>query len=213
MQENQVNLVVTDKSKTEWKINAENISDSLEDMDLDVEVSILEEMQDTETKSLIEGLVNDKKTVVAMFAHNGDLAAKATVKVPLSKKAIDYMNTETVAVYHVNEAQMTLDWIKEDAVITPDGYVEFDITTCSPYVFVKEEQEEVVTMADAAVQEEVQPVAEPQPITGGLLDEMNQKSPLEEFLVPILMGVGGLVVIAGLIVLLIIVRKKRKEKE
>lgn len=220
LQEKEVSLHIKDSGKVEWLIPGKYIEKPEIELDLQADILKGEEAEQEDMKSLLANLLGEKKAVVVNFAHEGALPGKVAVRVPLTRDQKDYLGSDTLDIYHINEAEERLEEIAMDCPIHEDSFVEFSMQECSPYVLVAREQ----PMVQAEPQEQpdgfAQAVAEApavEPTNLGILEEQDQ-GPLAMALGffdsnPILVFIPAILLIVTLIALLVFLKIKRKKAE
>lgn len=218
LQEKEVSLHIKDSGKVEWLIPGKYIEQPEIELDLQADILKGEEAEQEDMKSLLANLLGDKKAVVVNFGHEGELPGKVAVRVPLTREQKEYLGSDALDVYHVNEAEERLEEIAMDCPIHEDSFVEFSMQECSPYVLVAREQ----PMVQAEPQEQpdgfAQAVAEApvvEPTNLGILEEQDQ-GPLAMALGffdsnPILVFIPAILLIVTLIALLVFMIIKRKK--
>lgn len=220
LQENEVSLHIKDSGKVEWLIPGKYIEKPEIELDLQADILKGEEAEQEDMRALLANLLGEKKAVVVNFGHEGELPGKVAVRVPLTRELKEYLGSDALDVYHVNEAEKRLEEIAMDCPIHEDSFVEFSMQECSPYVLVAREQ----PMVQAEPQEQpdgfAQAVAEApvvEPTNLGILEEQDQ-GPLAMALGffdsnPILVFIPAILLIVTLIALLVFLKIKRKKAE
>ena len=107
-----------------WTFDGSEITDTTIDVNLAMTVSSSEDNQ---------ALGGNQGTVLS-FAHEGNLPAKATVKVDVSAS---FQPGETAYFYYYNPELNVMQAMGDGYVVDENGYVEVSITHCSDYVLTK----------------------------------------------------------------------------
>jgi len=111
-----------------WTFDGSEITDTTIDVNLALTVSSSEDNQ-----AIKEALGGNQGTVLS-FAHEGNLPAKATVKVDVSAS---FQPGETAYFYYYNPELNVMQAMGDGYVVDENGYVEVSITHCSDYVLTK----------------------------------------------------------------------------
>lgn len=104
-----------------WTINGKEIKDNKE---FTTSITFA-----TENVKEIYKLANYAYGLYVNFKHTGDLPKGTKIKLYVGDR---FENESLVNVYYYNNAEKTLDFIKDNLKVT-DGYIELDIEHCSEY--------------------------------------------------------------------------------
>lgn len=104
-----------------WTINGKEIKDNQE---FTTSITFA-----TENVKEIYKLSNYADGLYVNFKHTGDLPKGTKIKLYVGDK---FENESIVNVYHYNNTEKTLDFIKDNLKVS-DGYIEFDVEHCSEY--------------------------------------------------------------------------------
>ena len=104
-----------------WTINGKEIKDNQE---FTTSINFA-----TENVKEIYKLSNYADGLYVNFKHTGDLPKGTKIKLYVGDK---FENESIVNVYHYNNTEKTLDFIKDNLKVS-DGYIEFDVEHCSEY--------------------------------------------------------------------------------
>ena len=104
-----------------WTINGKEIKDNQE---FTTSITFA-----TENVKEIYKLSNYADGLYVNFKHTGDLPKGTKIKLYVGDK---FENESIVNVYHYNNTEKTLDFIKDNLKVS-DGYIEFDVEYCSEY--------------------------------------------------------------------------------
>lgn len=104
-----------------WTINGKEIKDNKE---FTTSITFA-----TENVKEIYKLANYADGLYVNFKHTGDLPKGTKIKLYVGDR---FENESLVNVYYYNNAEKTLDFIKDNLKVT-DGYIELDIEHCSEY--------------------------------------------------------------------------------
>ena len=104
-----------------WTINGKEIKDNQE---FTTSITFA-----TENVKEIYKLSNYADGLYVNFKHTGDLPKGTKIKLYVGDK---FENESIVNVYHYNNTEKTLDFIKDNLKVA-DGYIEFDVEHCSEY--------------------------------------------------------------------------------
>ena len=104
-----------------WTINGKEIKD---DKEFTTSITFA-----TENVKEIYKLSNYADGLYVNFKHTGDLPKGTKIKLYVGDK---FEDESIVNVYHYNNTEKTLDFIKDNLKVT-DGYIEFDVEHCSEY--------------------------------------------------------------------------------
>ena len=88
----------------------------------------------SEDNQVIKEALGGNQGTVLSFAHEGNLPAKATVKVDVSAS---FQPGETAYFYYYNPELNVMQAMGDGYVVDENGYVEVSITHCSDYVLTK----------------------------------------------------------------------------
>ena len=116
------------KNLYSWTFDGNEITDTTIDVNLALAVSSSEDNQ------VIKEALGGNQGTVLSFAHEGNLPAKATVKVDVSAS---FQPGETAYFYYYNPELNVMQAMGDGYVVDENGYVEVSITHCSDYVLTK----------------------------------------------------------------------------
>ena len=111
-----------------WTFDGSEITDTTIDVNLALTVGSSEDNQ------AIKAALGDIQGTVLSFAHEGNLPAKALVKVDVSAS---FQPGETAYFYYYNPELKTMQPMGDGYLVDENGYVEVSITHCSDYVLTK----------------------------------------------------------------------------